>query len=208
VAKAESDGRSPEDEDWVKLQVAWLSDDAYNSSKRLRSELDPLRVTASHCTDHDTIVACYSAMLHAGIPNVEDELERLLACPALGLKYVEVSCRTNQDVHLLERVSLRALRMLPPLDSLKVNGAKINAMAQAQLAGMKKEDEPPKGPLGFLGDIFGGIGALCGLGGRPTDDATAPATSPFGSAMEERIPKPAAARKYADYPGGEADVEL
>ena len=162
----------------VRRQVDWLSDPAYKSVQRLKSELDPLRVTASHCTDHDALVGSLASLLHAGLRNVEEDWECLLACPvtaavgtrshdppchapapsrrarsppasstsdarhahatrsllardtpvtptmaqALCLKYVEVSCRTNEDVHALERVMLRGLKLLPPIESIKSDG--------------------------------------------------------------------------------------
>ena len=38
--------------------------------------------------------------------------ERIQLCPAFGLKYVEVSCKTNHQIHLLEHVAIRSLRLL------------------------------------------------------------------------------------------------
>ena len=47
----------------------------------------------------------------------EEMWERLLACPALGVKYMEVSCKTNRQIHSLERVIVRALLRLQSADS-------------------------------------------------------------------------------------------
>ena len=39
-------------------------------------------------------------------------VECLFACPALSVKYVEVSCKTNHQIHHFERILLRSLRLL------------------------------------------------------------------------------------------------
>ena len=38
--------------------------------------------------------------------------ERLMACPCITIKYTELSCKTNHNVHSFERVLMRALRQL------------------------------------------------------------------------------------------------
>ena len=45
--------------------------------------------------------------------------ERIQLCPAFGLKYVEVSCRTNHEVARMERMLLLGLRQLPSLAQIR-----------------------------------------------------------------------------------------
>lgn len=48
------------------------------------------------------------------------QYEKLMACPSLRLKYVEVSCYTNENMHVLERITLRALHTLPSPSTIKM----------------------------------------------------------------------------------------
>ena len=50
------------------------------------------------------------------IVRVEPALSRPRAGASAGVKYVEVSCKTNHQVHLLERTVLRAVRLLASPD--------------------------------------------------------------------------------------------
>ena len=90
----------------------------FNALSKLRAEFDPLRVSGTSPTDLEVLTGFYAAIEHPAAqkleePSAEDLHEALLACPALAVKYVEVSCRTNYQMHTLERVLLRSLRLLP-----------------------------------------------------------------------------------------------
>ena len=49
--------------------------------------------------------------------------ERLMACPCITIKYTELSCKTNHNVHSFERVLMRALHQLVTNDRKGVNRA-------------------------------------------------------------------------------------
>ena len=80
---------------------------------KLRAELDPMRVGSAACSALEAITAIRTAIAHpmasnADVPAAELQ-EALQACPALTIKYVEVSCKTNANMHTLERIMLRAV---------------------------------------------------------------------------------------------------
>ncbi|KAL1530523.1 hypothetical protein AB1Y20_001424 [Prymnesium parvum] len=139
----QQDDVPPEDD--THLQADWLSESVFKSLQRLRNELDPLHLTTTPCPDLDVLIGSIAALLHAGLGNVDDEYERLLACPAITVKYVEVSCRTNEEIRTLERVTLRALDLLPPLSELSLHKLPNGSlMVDHGAAGQKP------GPLGKL----------------------------------------------------------
>ena len=69
--------------------------------------------------------------------------ERIQLCPAFGLKYVEVSCRTNHEVARMERMLLLGLRQLPSLAQIRegqAGGAKGKKGKRKQVAQDKAQE--------------------------------------------------------------------
>ena len=100
-----------------------LDDAQFHAMVKLRNEFDPMRggIGGGGMSDFEVLTAVTAAVGHAQASRIEEpsagELhEALLACPALALKYVEVSCKTNHNIHTLERVLLRSLKLLPSAD--------------------------------------------------------------------------------------------
>ena len=86
-------------------------------------------------TDLDVLIAVHACRTLSGEchrAEASDIYEALLACPALGIKYVPVSCRTNYQIHVCERVLLRALKLLPTENARRA--AKETAHGQRRLS--------------------------------------------------------------------------
>ena len=150
-------------------EVQSVSAEAAKSMQRLRAELDPLHVAASHCTDRDALLGAVTAMaesgqmpgvLHDGVFSPPTQWEKLMACNALTVKYVELSCRTNTHVHILERVALRAVHQLPTAAELAAaerrrRGRRGSSASRAGAAGAAAGDFFDE-MLSFVGTLFGG----------------------------------------------------
>ena len=141
--------------------------------QRLHNELDPLHVSASHCTDADVVLGSLGALRHAEL--LRSELwERILLCPAFGLKYVEVSCRTNYDVARMERMLLLGLRQLPSLAQVRQaqgggkGGKGIQAKRKQAVPDQVQELLAAIG-LASVGTFFSD--AIASVGGAPAADA-------------------------------------
>lgn len=121
----------PADED----RLGGVSAAEYLALQQLRAALDPVALSSSSCTEYELLLGAMAALRHplahrAEVPPAE-VLEGLFACPALAVKYVGVSCRTNEQVRSLERVLLRSIRLLPSAE--KVGGkARRKASGGAQ----------------------------------------------------------------------------
>ena len=109
-----------------------LDETQFHAMVKLRNELDPMRggIGGGGMSDLDVLTAVIAAVEHQLAARIEQpsagELhEALLACPALAVKYVEVSCKTNHNIHAMERVLLRSLKLLPTADRTlkKSNGS-------------------------------------------------------------------------------------
>ena len=74
-------------------------------------------------------------------------------------RYVEVSCRNNGHVAVLERTLLRALSELPPLDALREGAPRGTRLRDRLRAGGSANDL-----LGLVDEMWGasGLGGLLG----------------------------------------------
>jgi len=141
-----------------------ISVERYKALQRLRNELDPLHVSASHCTDADAVRGAVCALRHCGM--LRSELfEQLLLCPAVGLKYVEVSCRTNLDVPKLERMLLLSLRHLPSLEAIRGGTGKRGKKGRGSAAASELLEKIGLGGVGGLDFIFDALPSWLGGGG-------------------------------------------
>lgn len=146
------------DEAEDKEELAGLSNAVSKSIAKLKADLDPMRVSKSTTSERElltAILACLEHPLAEAHDTPPTEIaEALFACPALGVKYVEVSCKTNHQIHLLERLVLRALRLLPTPDAALRDTSKRKAAKAGE----------PLNPLDMLGQslssLFGG-GSAC-----------------------------------------------
>ena len=87
--------------------------------------------------------------------------ERIQLCPAFGLKYVEVSCRTNHEVARMERMLLLGLRQLPSLAQIRegqAGGAKGKKGKRKQVAQDKAQELLAAVGLAGVGAFFASLG--------------------------------------------------
>ena len=139
-------------------EVGGISADVHRALLKLRAELDPMRVSRAHASELELLTGLLACLEHPLAEKLSDEYpasdlaEAVFACPALALKYVEVSCKTNHQIHLLERTLVRALRLLPLPDGQQ----------RARKKQAKEAANTGPGPLEKLGqsltNLFGGIG--------------------------------------------------
>ena len=86
------------------------------------------------CTELDVLIGTLACLEHSVAQSIDSTVvaeihEALLACPALAIKYVCVSCKTNHQVHMCERVLLRAMRLLPTGERGEMRRSKARAAA-------------------------------------------------------------------------------
>jgi len=117
-----TEGATVDSEDGQKTDIGGISTAVNRTLLKLKSELDPMRVTRSSggTSEVELFTAIFACLEHplaekSDVPPM-DIFEALFSCPAVGVKYVEVSCKTNHQVHLLERTVLRAVRLLASPD--------------------------------------------------------------------------------------------
>ena len=107
--------------------------------------------------------------------------ERIQLCPAFGLKYVEVSCRTNHDVARMERMLLLGLRQLPSLAQIReaqVGGTKSKKGKRKQVAQDKAQELLAAVGLAGVGAFFASLGGAPAAGPlQPEGGAPAPGTA-------------------------------
>lgn len=131
-----------------------LADASYTSMRRLRSELDPVSIN-SRASEFDILVGMLGALALPRSQRLDltpDEMaEKFWACPAITVKHVEVSCKTNQGLHTLERVLLRSLRLLPSLEEL--NGTSASGCAK-QRDDLKASTSAGQQDRDFLDGLF------------------------------------------------------
>ena len=84
--------------------------------------------------------------------------ERALALSGMPIKYVEVSCRNNGNVAVLERTLLRALAELPPLDALREGAGKSRLRDRLRVGGGAND------LFGLIEEMWGasGLGGVLG----------------------------------------------
>ena len=150
--------------------IAGISSATFRAIVKVRNELDTMRVGRSHAPEEELLRGLLAALEHPlaekSDPPAADLAEALFACPALGIKYLEVSCKTNHQIHLLERVALRSMRLLPTPDGAVAPRA---AGAGADAAGAGADASASMGPLEYVGSSlsslfgvsFGGGGVDC-----------------------------------------------
>ena len=93
--------------------------------------------------------------------------ERIQLCPAFGLKYVEVSCRTNHEVARMERMLLLGLRQLPSLAQIRegqAGGAKGKKGKRKQVAQDKAQELLAAVGLAGVGAFFASLGGETAAG--------------------------------------------
>ena len=111
--------------------------------------------------------------------------ERIQLCPAFGLKYVEVSCRTNHEVARMERMLLLGLRQLPSLAQIRegqAGGAKGKKGKRKQVAQDKAQELLAAVGLAGVGAFFASLGGETAAG--PLQPAAGGAPAP-GAPGEE-----------------------
>jgi len=146
VKKAQSNKPPAAEGEEEETELGGISTATHRALLKLKSELDPMRVSRGMpITEVDLFTAVFACMEHPLAEKMEiepgDLAEAFLSCPAIGIKYVEVSCKTNHQIHLLERVVLRSLRLL--------EGSRVK-----RAGGGKGQDGG--GLLSGLGRLFGG----------------------------------------------------
>lgn len=122
--------------------------------------------------------------------------ERIQLCPAFGLKYVEVSCRTNHDVARMERMLLLGLRQLPSLAQIReaqAGGGKGKKGKRKQVAQDKAQELLAAVGLAGVGVWFASLGA------------GAPAAGPLQP--EGGAPAPGAGEEEGEWEGDESEGE-
>ena len=139
-----------EEEDKAEEELGGISTAVHRTLLKLKSELDPMRVSrGSPITEVDLFTAVFACLEHPLAEKMDiepnDLAEAFLSCPAIGIKYVEVSCKTNHQIHLMERVVLRSLRLL--------EGTRV-----------RRKGGEKGGSGGDGGGLFGGLGRLFGGG--------------------------------------------
>lgn len=137
-----------EDEEMIGLPSA-----VHRSIAKLKTELDPMRVSKSTATEAELLSALLACLEHPLAEKSEvsagDLFEAIFCCPALGLKYMEISCKTNHQVHMLERLVVRSLRLLPASEGV------------LQEAAQRKKGAKGQNPLQSLLGMFGGGPESC-----------------------------------------------
>lgn len=119
--------------------------------------------------------------------------ERIQLCPAFGLKYVEVSCRTNLDVARMERMLLLGLRQLPSLAQIR----------EAQAGGIKgKKGKRKQAAQDKAQELLAAVG-LAGVGTFFASLGGAPAAGPLQP--EAGAPAPGAAEEEGEWEGEESE---
>ena len=121
--------------------------------------------------------------------------ERIQLCPAFGLKYVEVSCRTNHDVARMERMLLLGLRQLPSLAQIReaqAGGGKGKKGKRKQVAQDKAQELLAAVGLAGVGVWFASLGG-------------APAAGPLQP--EGGAPAPGAGAEEGEWEGEESESE-
>ena len=97
-------------------EVGGISNAVHRAMLKLKMELDQMRVSRVHTSELEVLTAALACLEHPMAEKAEipaaDLAEALFSCPSLGVKYVEVSCKTNHQIHLLEHVAIRSLRLL------------------------------------------------------------------------------------------------
>ena len=115
-----------------------ISEREHKAVLKLKAALDPMSLAkggGAGCTELDVLIGTLACLEHSAAQSMDSALlaeihEALLACPALAIKYVPVSCKTNHHVHMCERVLLRALKLLPTGER-----AEMRRSAKARAAG-------------------------------------------------------------------------
>lgn len=142
VADGHHEGKEDDQARDVGGILAGVSARQYKAMQKLKAEFDPMnlaRGSGQSCTDLDVLIAVHACVEHSVAsaiesPSASDIYEALLACPALGIKYVPVSCRTNYQIHVCERVLLRALKLLPT-EERKAGGKRDSSRSARAVAG-------------------------------------------------------------------------
>ena len=88
-------------------------------------------------------------------------VECLFACPALSVKYVEVSCKTNHQIHHFERILLRSLRLLSLAEQGRAATARTDGLGKSTAQGTSRVGKWPV--VGPLADALGAGALLDGV---------------------------------------------
>lgn len=108
-------------------QETGMSEQEYLLVEKLHAALDPIRGMSVHMGEAALLHAIYTLLntpyFDAGCMPPTEIWERIMACPCITIKYIELSCKTNHNVHSFERVLMRALRQLVTNDRKGVNRA-------------------------------------------------------------------------------------
>jgi hypothetical protein len=108
-------------------QETGMSEQEYLLVEKLHAALDPIRGMSVHMGEATLLHAIYALLntpyFDAGCMPPTEIWERIMACPCITIKYIELSCKTNHNVHSFERVLMRALRQLVTNDRKGVNRA-------------------------------------------------------------------------------------
>ena len=95
-----------------------VDEEEYLAILALKAQLE----RTSKSSERDVLLGAYAA-LSSPLADLSDvpahELwERVLACPAVSIKFLEVSCKTNHQMQMLERVVCRTVLRLPAKESV------------------------------------------------------------------------------------------
>jgi len=110
----------PKDASEAFTRKTGIGEREYATVVKLRDELADPGSKGRICSNTDLLTGTHAVLTSELAEDAEaaSELyEQLQACPALGVKYVEISCKTNHQIHMLERVLLRTLRLLQAPDA-------------------------------------------------------------------------------------------
>jgi hypothetical protein len=101
-------------------ELTGISESAYVSVAKLKHALEPHHTSSASVSAYDALLAITVALRTPSAaaldPPADEVWERLLCCDALGVKVLEVSCKTNWHMRMLERVMVRSLTQLISAD--------------------------------------------------------------------------------------------
>jgi hypothetical protein len=156
--------------------IGGLTQSETRSMQRMRSTLDPTSFGGTRASDLDMLIGSLAALDHPlaqaleGDLTATDLMECIYTCPALPVKYVEVSCKTNRQIHVLERILMRSMRLLPTA-AANEGGRKATASAGQGTGGLIER----------IGDFFlkgaSGGGILSTTGSWAPSECFAPRAS-------------------------------